>query len=80
MYSGGELVGSTSGFCTAEKRDEVKQFFATHQVHASASALMRAQNSVNDCIALRAEQNANLKQWLAANGSGSRGGGETGLR
>jgi hypothetical protein len=35
---------------------------------------------VNDCIALRAEQNGNLKQWLATNGSGGSVGGATGLR
>jgi len=39
-------------------------------VEASASALTRAQNSINDCADLRAEQSANLQQWLSSGSSG----------
>ncbi len=67
--SGGGVVASTGVFCSAEKRDEVTQFFATHQVPSSASALNRAKNAINDCIALRSEQQSNLQQWLSANSS-----------
>ena len=70
MFTGGELVGSTGGFCTTEKRDQVKGFFAAHTVAASASALMRSQNAINDCVDLRAEQSANLQQWLSTSAVG----------
>jgi aminopeptidase N/puromycin-sensitive aminopeptidase len=70
MFTGGYLVGSTSGFCTAEQRDQVKDFFTTHKVAASANALTRSQNAINDCVDLRAEQSSNLKQWLSAGASG----------
>ena len=69
-WAGGSFVSSTSAFCTAEKRDQVKDFFTTHPVEASASALTRAQNSINDCADLRAEQSANLQQWLSSGSSG----------
>jgi aminopeptidase N/puromycin-sensitive aminopeptidase len=69
-WAGGSFVASTSGFCTTEKRDQVKDFFTTHPVAASASALTRAQNSINDCADLRAEQSANLEQWLSSGSSG----------
>lgn len=65
--SGGGLVASTGAFCTEEKRDEVTRFFTTHPVASSASALGRAQNAINDCVALRAGQGSQLQQWLAAN-------------
>jgi aminopeptidase N/puromycin-sensitive aminopeptidase len=70
MFTGGELVGSTGAFCTAERRDQVKDFFTTHKVAASANALTRSQNSINDCVDLRAEQSGNLQQWLSSSAAG----------
>jgi aminopeptidase N len=70
MFTGGTLVGSTSAFCTEERRDQVKDFFTAHKVAASANALTRSQNAINDCVDLRAEQSGNLQQWL---GSGAVG-------
>ena len=70
MFTGGELVGSTGGFCTTAKRDAVKQFFTEHKVPASATALTRSQNSINDCVDLRAEQGPNLQQWLSSSATG----------
>jgi aminopeptidase N/puromycin-sensitive aminopeptidase len=69
-WAGGSLVSSTAAFCTSQRRDEVKDFFATHKVAASANALTRSQNSINDCVDLRAEQSANLQQWLSSSASG----------
>jgi aminopeptidase N/puromycin-sensitive aminopeptidase len=69
-WAGGTLVSSTSAFCTPQRRDEVKDFFATHKVAASANALTRSQNSINDCVDLRAEQSGNLHQWLSSSASG----------
>ncbi len=68
---GGYLVGSSSAFCSADKREEVTSFFATHKVPASENALTRAQNSINSCIDLRAEQGPKLKQWLASQPAGA---------
>jgi aminopeptidase N len=64
--NGGAIVATTGSFCSAEKENEVKQFYATHQVHASARALTRAQASIEDCMQFREAQEANLKTWLAA--------------
>ncbi len=72
--SGGSLVGSTGAFCSTERRDEVKQFFANHPVSASASALKRSQNAISDCVDLRTEQSVNLQQWLSASGAGQASG------
>jgi aminopeptidase N/puromycin-sensitive aminopeptidase len=68
--TGGALVSSTSAFCTAQRRDEVKDFFTTHKVAASANALTRSQNSINDCVDLRSEQSGNLQQWLSSSAAG----------
>ncbi|WP_446744938.1 M1 family aminopeptidase [Silvibacterium acidisoli] len=63
--AGGRLVGAAGSFCSADKRDAVLQFFSTHPVHASANALERAKNNMNDCIDLRASQEPKLKEWIA---------------
>ena len=63
---GGYLVSGTASFCSAEKRDEVINFFATHKVPASERALARAKDQINDCIELRSLQEANLKEWIAS--------------
>ncbi len=70
MFTGGMLVGSTGAFCTPERRDQVKDFFSTHKVAASANALTRSENSINDCVDLRAEQSGNLQQWLSSGAVG----------
>jgi aminopeptidase N/puromycin-sensitive aminopeptidase len=63
---GGYLVGGTGSFCSAADRDDVKQFFSTHKVAATEQALKHAIERIDGCIELRALQEPNLKQWLAA--------------
>jgi aminopeptidase N/puromycin-sensitive aminopeptidase len=64
-FGGGTLVGGTSGFCSADRIDQVASFFATHKVAASERELARAKDQINDCIDLRAAQEADLKSWLS---------------
>ncbi|MFP5275633.1 MAG: M1 family metallopeptidase [Acidobacteriota bacterium] len=59
------LVGSTGAFCSAEARNDVQSFFATHKVEASETPLKQAVESINGCIALRAAQEPKLKSWLS---------------
>ena len=66
MNMGQRLVGSTGAFCTAQARDDVQQFFATHPVEAADVALRHAVETINGCIELRALQEPQLKNWLAA--------------
>jgi len=63
---GGYLVNATGSFCSAADRDDVKQFFSAHNVAATAQTLKHAIERIDGCIELRALQEPNLKQWLAA--------------
>jgi aminopeptidase N/puromycin-sensitive aminopeptidase len=63
---GAALVGSTSGFCSAESRASVESFFSTHKVAAADVALKHALERIDGCIEFRKLQEPNLKQWLAA--------------
>ncbi len=62
---GSYLVDSTASFCSADKRDDVQSFFATHKVPATDRALKQAIERINGCIEFRALQGPNLRQWLA---------------
>jgi aminopeptidase N/puromycin-sensitive aminopeptidase len=59
------LVGGASSFCTADKRDEVMNFFTTHKMHAAARTLLQTRDHINDCIDLRSMQGENLRNWAA---------------
>ncbi len=63
---GAVLVGSTGSFCSADERDSVEKFFATHKVASSDKSLEHAIERINGCIELRKLQEPKLKQWLAA--------------
>jgi aminopeptidase N len=65
---GSYLVAGTGSFCTADARDDVKNFFASHPVPASDVALKHALENIDGCIELRQLQEPNLKKWLAAQG------------
>ncbi len=65
---GSMMVGSTGGFCSADGREDVKGFFATHKVPASDLALRHAIERIDGCIELRSLQEPHLKEWLAAQG------------
>ena len=62
---GSMLVGSTSGFCSAQARDDVKSFFDAHKVQASDLALKHAVERIDGCIELRTLQEPKLREWLA---------------
>jgi aminopeptidase N len=62
---GSYLVGAAGSFCSADKKNEVQQFFDTHKVPASDRALVRATQQIEDCMTLREQQESHLQQWLA---------------
>jgi aminopeptidase N len=65
---GSYLVAGAGSFCTADARDDVKNFFASHPVPASDVALKHALENIDGCVELRHLQEPNLKKWLAAQG------------
>jgi aminopeptidase N len=64
--SGSRLTEATGYFCSAQDRDEVKNFFSTHTVAASDRSLKHAVEHIDGCIQLRSLQEPKLRQWLAA--------------
>jgi len=62
---GGYLVGSMANFCSADRRDDVVKFFATHKVPATDQTLKHAVERIDGCAEFREQQEPNLKQWLS---------------
>jgi aminopeptidase N/puromycin-sensitive aminopeptidase len=70
--AGPRLVAATGSFCTAESREHVTSFFATHKMTAADRALKRAADSIDDCIDLKSRQEPKLREWLAGRTESSR--------
>ena len=63
VNAGTRIVEAAGSFCSAAKRDEVKQFFTEHPV-ASDRALQRTLESISGCVRLREAQEPRLRHWL----------------
>jgi aminopeptidase N len=64
--NGGYIVRAAGSFCSTDKVQEIKDFFTTHPVHASARGLAIAQSQIQDCVEFRSAQEANAESWLSA--------------
>jgi hypothetical protein len=71
-FGGTIIVQSTGGFCDAALRDQAMEFFTAHHSPAFERSLKQAQENVNYCVDLKAQQQAPLASWLQ--GRGSQGG------
>ena len=63
-FGGGVIVRATGSFCDASMRDEVKEFFVTHQSPASERGLKQSLERINYCVDLKAQQGTQLASWL----------------
>ncbi|HSY99166.1 MAG TPA: M1 family metallopeptidase [Terriglobales bacterium] len=68
-FGGGVIVRATGSFCDASLRDEVNDFFATHQSPASERGLKQSLERINYCIDLKAQQGTQLASWLQSHGT-----------
>jgi aminopeptidase N len=63
-FSTGSVINSAAQFCDSGKRDEVQQFFAQHPIPGTDRTLKQALETINLCVDLRQQQEANLASWL----------------
>jgi hypothetical protein len=61
---GGGLAQVAGAFCDAKLRDDAQEFFRVANLPGTARILQNAKDQVNDCIELRALQQANLSAYL----------------
>ena len=64
-FGGRGAVSALGNFCSAQEKDDVKQFFATHRAPGAERALQQSLEAMDDCIEFKQLQQANMQQWLA---------------
>jgi len=64
--TGADLIRYTGGFCSTQAHDDIKDFFAGHDVSSSRVALHHTLEHINECIEFRKLQTTHLKTWISA--------------
>jgi len=64
-----ELVEATGSFCEADLRDQVQEFFASHEVPSAERSLRLALEQSRYCIDLKSQQTGHLAEWLGQQGA-----------
>jgi aminopeptidase N len=68
-FASAQIVGATSGFCDADMRDQVTQFFAAHKIEAAERTYRQSIERINNCIDLKSQQETQLASWLGQHGT-----------
>ena len=60
------IINGLSGYCTAERATEIKQFFTNHPVPEAARSLQLSVERISSCVALKGRQSTAFNTWLTA--------------
>jgi aminopeptidase N len=63
-FGGSGAVSALGGFCSIEKHDEIKQFFATHRAPGAERALQQSLERITNCIEFKQLQGNNLRKFF----------------
>lgn len=67
-FASAQIVGATSVFCDATKRDQVTEFFTAHKVAAAERTYKQSLERINNCVDLKSRQEPQLAAWLGQHG------------
>jgi len=67
-FGGRGAVAALGNSCSESMRDDVKKFFTDHRAPGAERALQQSLERMNTCIEFKQLQQANMQQWLAAQG------------
>ncbi len=68
-FASADIVEAAASFCDAGMRDEIKDFFTTHNNSAAERTLKQSLERVNYCMDLKTQQADQLASWLERHGS-----------
>jgi aminopeptidase N/puromycin-sensitive aminopeptidase len=63
-FASAQIVGSTSSFCDASMRDQVKEFYAAHKIEAAERTYRQSIERIDNCVDLKSQQEPQLASWL----------------
>jgi aminopeptidase N/puromycin-sensitive aminopeptidase len=61
-FGGSGAVSALGGFCSIEKRDEIKQFFATQRAPGAERALQQSLQRIASCVEFKQLQGDNMRK------------------
>jgi aminopeptidase N len=61
-----KLVAALGTFCDAPARDDIKGFFSAQPLPGAARTLDQTLERIDNCVAIRKAQAANVASWLAS--------------
>ncbi len=68
-FASAQVVGATSVFCDAGKRDQVTEFFSAHKIAAAERTYKQSIERINNCVDLKSQQETQLASWLGKRGT-----------
>ena len=63
-FGGGGAVSALGGFCSVEKRDEIKQFFTAHRAPGAERPLQQSLERIATCVEFKQLQSENMQKFL----------------
>jgi aminopeptidase N len=63
-FGGSGAVSALGGFCSVEKRDEIKQFFTEHRAPGAERALQQSLERITTCVDFKKLQGDNMQKFL----------------
>jgi aminopeptidase N len=63
-FGGSGAISALGGFCSIEKRDEIKQFFAAHRAPGAERALQQSLERISTCVDFKQLQGENMQKFL----------------
>jgi len=61
-FGGAGAVSALGGFCSIEKRDEIKQFFTAHRATGAERALQQSLERITTCVEFKQLQGENMRK------------------
>jgi aminopeptidase N/puromycin-sensitive aminopeptidase len=61
-FGGSGAVPALGGFCSIEKRDEIKQFFTSHRAPGAERALQQSLERISTCVEFKQLQGPNMQK------------------
>jgi aminopeptidase N/puromycin-sensitive aminopeptidase len=72
-FASAEVVRATGSFCDARMRDQVTDFYSAHKIEAAERTYRQSIERINNCVAVKAQQEPQLESWLGQHGSSAGG-------
>lgn len=63
-FGGAGAVSALGGFCSIDKHDEIKQFFATHRAPGAERAVQQSLERITTCVEFKQLQSENMQKFL----------------